>query len=452
MDKGNSLNMEEDNLCKISIELTSLRVEQGESIYGAIYLRVYKSFLSSMTTLKLHLKGSESVKWKEPSPRLLQTQESPTKHTDIDDDLSVSSKSSCPLNSSTQYKSFKDKIVLFENVEDFTEKLHCYNKREQINGNGELNITESNCMLIEGDYTFPFSFTLPDWIPGSFLYQTNLHSGKIVYYVEAKLKFNSNPEYNVHSDTPYTSKMTSRREFMVCQPSKHMLFNQNFTGENSLSTCCCSRGRCGIVANFVDQELKSTSAVGGGSSDYVSLSYKIDNSNCSLPLTSIYICFTQYITLMCRSSDARAVIHRCIAENRLPGLPAHQISSAQNIHTLELRDRYKQLGGNLHSQCLQPSVTGSLIYCNYEIALNSFFDGQMCRDQLTPELKIPLYILPIQYNSQEIDFQKGDLTPSLPQVATTQRFIVDTKGHHQNKSQTLNIETLDNKKSTISLK
>ncbi|OMJ94133.1 hypothetical protein SteCoe_2770 [Stentor coeruleus] len=128
--------------------------------------------------------------------------------------------------------------------------------------------------LKAGGYSLPFSFQLPEDIPGSFLYHVpqsfleQKRKASIKYFLQSKLL------------TSTKEKIKASSKITIFKPTKTILSNINFYKEAKLSTwCCVKKGICNIKAYIPQDTYNPTNCI--------SVIAEIDNSQSTLDIHNL---------------------------------------------------------------------------------------------------------------------------------------------------------------------
>ena len=169
--------------------------------------------------------------------------------------------------------------------------------------------------LLPGQYEFPFSFKLPDNIPGTF-HQTEHHlSASIAYTMEAFLE----------PADKHVPKLKYKNRFIVREPVREMVQSVNKATDTEVVCCCCkSYGHVGIKASFE----KNTYCP----SDEAHAIIQVDNSRCSKPMTDIKLELRQSITVKAQfRTEQRS--HEIVSRS-IPGVQAGQSTEPRQASIL----------------------------------------------------------------------------------------------------------------------
>lgn len=162
--------------------------------------------------------------------------------------------------------------------------------------------------LPPGQYEFPFSFRLPDGIPGTFHQQEYNLSASIYYKIEGFLE-------PADSSIP---KLKYKNLFTVREPVREAIQSVNKVTNTEVVCCgCCMRyGTVGISASFE----RNTYCP----SDEAKAIVQVDNKNCSKDVSSIALELRQVITVKAKSrTETRS---HSIVSNSVAGVKARQVA------------------------------------------------------------------------------------------------------------------------------
>lgn len=119
-----------------------------------------------------------------------------------------------------------------------------------------------------GQYTIPFSFLLPDHLPGSFSMVKKQFSAEISYKIKAEIMLKNNIKYK--ATVPYTIK----------QAITEQRFSVSYEKSTEVIRCrCVNKGICTIKAHL-DKNAYTPS-------ETAKITVEIDNSHCSVPIKAI---------------------------------------------------------------------------------------------------------------------------------------------------------------------
>ncbi len=244
----------------------------GDVVTGTVYLNIMEAF--ETRGLELTVKISESVQWWETEIKYETKQEH--------DEVTKQMKDVTHTNH-VKVEKFDTK-VLFENS--------C------------LIGTMMNNIFGFGQYSYPFQFTLPYHLPGSFEYYDDEVSANIKYEVKART-------LSWHGKS---FELETKGILVVRQSPKNVDYPTNLSDTKALSTWCFfSKGSSTLDVsypknNFVQDET-------------VQVLCHLNNTRCQLNTKCIKLQLFQRITLKTDKGfgNAHKFLSRCLAESRFDG-------------------------------------------------------------------------------------------------------------------------------------
>jgi hypothetical protein len=378
--------------CDMFLETENAYYTPGDTVTGNVYLDVKRSFPAYM--LELRIKGTEKVHWEESK---VQTQQSEPGQPMKDPNATTSSQPSEIVN-----LIFKDKRKIFDVYTPI------YNFADRF--------------INPGNYTFPFTFILSDYCPGTFYINHGFHKGKIRYSMAALLRSSAHDM----KDQKYKTHLVVR------QKPKQVIYNQTYTSEESPCVCCCSKGVSRIEGSF-----ERDAYVPG---ERANMLVKVDNTRCSLNISQIQCKLVQAISFRAQKGSM-SNINKTVAEENYDGVAAGQEIAQPKPLSLELVDKYQKYqkhDKDDYANTLQPSVYGTLINSAYTLYVKTIFEGCCMCCGPSPNLSMPLYIYapplpnwgkiqpppqwnPIMYEPQKILLPAGGMRASVhvPSVQVT---------------------------------
>jgi len=341
-------------------------------VKGSVYIQTYQTVDSG--GIDLVIKGTEKVKWEElkSGPQ--------------------------PAHDSKITEKIKEKNVIF----NFAAKL--------LQAAGRLN---------PGQYQFPFSFQLPDQIPGTFSIKYGGCEGRVKYSLKATLIS------GIRQDLRY------KTEFIVRQNPFMANNNATLNQEKAVCVCCLPKGRCRLECSFESDSYQP------GQEAYVKC--QADNRQCSLAIKNFNLSLIQRITFRTKLGKETAFT-RNIAQTEEPGILAGEMTPQAKLMRLKLEDPSAKVvseGKDSAGAVLQPSVQGNLLICRYEIAVRPIFDTACacCSDAPTVTLPLQIYapqlmtwiqapptdFRPVAFTMEQILLPLPSISMSvgLPQVSVT---------------------------------
>jgi hypothetical protein len=245
----------------------------GELVTGSIYLNIKEAF--ETRGLELEVKISESVKWFE-----------------------------------TEHKTEKVKeLDPVTNQEREVFKTHAITVEK-----GDYKILFQNSCVIGtmlnnvfgfGQYVYPFQFTLPQHLPGSFEYYDEEASASIKYQVKARAL----------SWQGKNNELESRGILVVRQSPQNFQYPPNLSDTKALTTWCFfSKGSATLNVSYPKNEFVQD--------ETVQVLCQLDNTRSQLNATCIKLQLFQRMTLRSElqmGGHGQKFLTRCLAENRFGG-------------------------------------------------------------------------------------------------------------------------------------
>eukprot|EP00824_Muranothrix_gubernata_P023442 TRINITY_DN627_c0_g2_i1.p1 TRINITY_DN627_c0_g2~~TRINITY_DN627_c0_g2_i1.p1 ORF type:complete len:442 (-),score=33.34 TRINITY_DN627_c0_g2_i1:36-1220(-) len=226
--------------------------------------------------------------------------------------------------------------------------------------------------IFPGQYQFPFSFNLPDWVPGTFFFEDPIHRAKVRYSLKVTL----------HSGMAETAKYKTK--LIVRQKPKNINTNQRVSNQANLCVCCVGKGSSRLEGWF-----ERDAYIPGESANAM---IAADNSQGELDISSFSIKLFQKINFRTGHGPVKA-LERIVAMQDYPGVPAGQ-KTTESL-SLQLRDMNP---GNVKYEfnefqgTLQPTVYGSLVECSYSLLIHPYFSGTCTCCSGRPLLHVPLFL------------------------------------------------------------
>ena len=312
----------------LAIQLETLSSFSGQEITGIIHVSV-KSFLDS-STLLLRFKGKEKTAWTE-------TRTETTRNADG------------TSNSRTVTDYYSGKFKIF----DFSRVIYSW-----------------PAGIRKGQFSLPFSFILPNNIPGSFHFSEGSTKADIIYNFQAVVLSSTNQK--IKGKTPICIKQITQN------------FNSNLTLTKSArmkTWCFFNKGSCDLSVSY-PQDTYSPSQI---ATFYV----EVDNSNSKLNISSISS--RLFYNLRIRDSNHRT---HFIKKDVINDSVNINISSGQRL----LQSSGVEINLNLPSKSSllsqMYSTTGRLIECMYTNEIRADVDGSCmcCGDR--PSIQTYMNIIP----------------------------------------------------------
>lgn len=246
----------------------------GDLVTGSVYLDIREAF--ETRGLELEVKITESVQWLE-----------------------------------TEYRQ-EIKREYDENIKDYKDVTHSVPVQVE---KGDSKILFQNSCIIStllnnifgfGQYAYPFQFTLPEHLPGSFEYYDNEVSANIKYEVIARTL----------SWQGRLNELESTGILVVRQSPQNFQYPTNLSDTKAITTWCFfSQGSSTLNIsypknNFVQDEI-------------VQVICQLNNTRCKLNASCIKLQLFQRITLRTEQtffgSRSHKFLSRCLAESRFEG-------------------------------------------------------------------------------------------------------------------------------------
>jgi len=289
-------------------------------VTGAVYLDVYRHI--TIYSVELRIKGTERVKWEE-------------------------------LKTSPQ-----------GDVNKITEKM---NDKQPIFNVSSL-LQHGTASLSPGQYQYPFSFQLPDQIPGTFEIKHHDYDGRIRYTLTVLLSCSSAAQ-----------PIKYKTELIVRQRPTVPNYNAPVTVEQDVCICFSSKGRCSMTCNFQSDTYQP--------GDTATLMTTVRNELCQADIKSFVVGLSQYVNFKTRTGKA-SDFSRTVAISTSPGIQRHSSNIGNPLSmSIELKESGSEAG-----KLVQPSVQGMLITCKYDLEVRPIFDVPCSLCSRTPVVTIPLYI------------------------------------------------------------
>lgn len=287
-------------------------------VNGAVYLDVYMPV--TIYNVELRLRGTERVKWEEQ------------KNNGAGDSNKIMEK-------------MKDKQTIFST----TSLLHAAAET-----------------LPPGQYQYPFSFQLPDQIPGSFEIKHGDYDGRIRYTLTAVL--------NCADRDP----VKYRTELVVRQRPTVANYNAPVSVDEEVCICCSNKGRCSVTCNFQsDTYQPGNTAI---------LMTTVDNSICTVDIKHFTVTLKQTVDFRTRNGRSMA-FSRDIRSSEFSGVASHTSTrSNPQLMSIQLEESFES------GKLIQPSVQGMMVTCNYQLQVKPVFDATCASCSNTPTITVPLFI------------------------------------------------------------
>ena len=200
----------------------------GEQISASAYLDV----LSNIHTSKMIIivKGKEIMKATQKT-YIKKSYDSDDNDYDSDDQETIS-----------QNKDKKRPSRYYEDDDDSKNSNSISKKVDEVNSIFKFKkviLISNNNILSKGKYTFPFEVTLPNNIPGSFLFVSKNTYAEIIYTIKIKLSGNDNYKKTI--------------PIIIRQKEKHFSYNRETEYNKQIGECCCDFGEVSMKLHLVDR-------------------------------------------------------------------------------------------------------------------------------------------------------------------------------------------------------
>ena len=309
----------------IGMQLENYHLMTGEEVQGTIYISLQQAIAPS--TLYLIFLGKEETRWVE------------------------SHKETYRIAGEKFTRSVTDEYKGHKKICNFKYPIH-----------------EFQNPIMPGDFSMPFTFKLPQNIPGSFEYSNGSTSAKIEYKFHAKLLSRENQNFKgkvlIHLKQPDYNRHSSVEASVVA----------------NLSTwCCLNKGTCKIHVDHASD--------GYTPSQTATLTVQVDNSLSKLNVTEI-LC-RLIMTIRIKNNDERVhflsstVLQESIKREIPPGDPI--LSKTDVDLSLNLAKVKEELDKRY-------TTNGQLIECTYHIEAGVDVDGTLMCCGNTPTVSIPILI------------------------------------------------------------
>eukprot|EP00826_Nyctotherus_ovalis_P042825 TRINITY_DN4469_c0_g1_i3.p1 TRINITY_DN4469_c0_g1~~TRINITY_DN4469_c0_g1_i3.p1 ORF type:complete len:486 (+),score=80.39 TRINITY_DN4469_c0_g1_i3:120-1577(+) len=227
--------------------------------------------------------------------------------------------------------------------------------------------------LAQGQYQFPFTFQLPDYIPGSFDAKRGDHEGRVKYSLIAML----------HAGMGDPVK--HRCELVVRQEPGVASYNAPVVEDRPVSICCKNLGRCKLKCWFQSDTYQP--------GQEAMLMCVADNTLCQTPIKSFQVRLNQTLSFTARGHNR--VFNHTVAQSQFPGI-AGGANNAGNPALMSLRLEEQSAE---KSTALQPNVHGQLVECKYSLEVAPVFDAACACCASVPSASLPLHIYGVALSS-----------------------------------------------------
>jgi len=241
------------------------------------------------------------------------------------------------------------------------------NKNKNEVFNSTVSLHSFNGTLNQGQYQFPFSFQLPDNIPGSFDIKHENHEGRVKYTLIGILYVGTSDPIK------YRSELIVRQQPLASDYSVPKVQDQH------VSICCKNHGRCVLKCKFQSDNYQP--------GQEAMLMCGIDNSSCSALIKHFEVSLTQRLSFT--GPGYNRTFDRIVVREQFPCVQG-RANKLDDPILMSLKLEEKE---NLLKKIpLQPNVHGQLVDCKYNLTVTPAFDAKCgcCAD--TPSVSLDLYI------------------------------------------------------------
>ncbi len=200
-------------------------------------------------------------------------------------------------------------------------------------------LLHEKCTLSEGNFVFPFQFTLDKNLPGSFSMARNRgghERGEVTYCIEAE----------VAKKGIFVPNLRHSQEIIICEPLRQLLCAVDTLKEAKVTyLCCIPKGRVSMSASI------DKNAYGPG--DVVQLRLIVDNSESQVDLERLSLRLMQSFTMRAGRDSTSGSACICMAHS--PAVP--QGERADRLISMPIPAR------------IEPSTSGRLIECEYRLTV-----------------------------------------------------------------------------------
>jgi len=240
-------------------------------------------------------------------------------------------------------------------------------------------------IIPRGQYSFPFSFLVPQGLPGSMYLCRNRAQGSIAYSMEAYLQPSN-------SNIP---KLGNSMPIIVREAVIQNIQTQQVKKQEKIKTCCCCDRGVVAFSTFFEKNAYAPTETARASAE-------IDNSQCKNKINDVVFSLEQSIVL--RAGAHSKVIRSVIKSQSLGGLEAGEswIGDKLKIASIELPPG--QEGSFQHFEDGQeikddpnaagkliPSSHGGIITSDFFLKMELRMDGCLCCQQY-PSATIPIQV------------------------------------------------------------
>lgn len=312
----------------ITIQCPKRQFISGEQVDGIIYLNILKSY--NGTNLVLNINGVEKSEWTE------RRGSGDNRHT----------------------------VHFGQKVDTLERDLPIYSFPDMI--------------ATPGQYAFPFSFILPNNLPGSVHYHHSDGSkGSIKYSIEAKLESNVKTMKSISFSAPVYIKELLHKAIKpeVMEKSENLL---------CCCFCCISRGR----TSFKYTTDKNAYMPG----ETVQVQIEVDNSQCKMDISRIKCQLTENATLVASNHYQKLFESVVVANESKKGIQAGEKVDAIYI---DLQLPHEKLTESTEGG-IAPTSSGKAIKMVYSIDIELTMDGCVCGQMPRSKLFVQIYSAYVQ--------------------------------------------------------
>eukprot|EP00357_Protocruzia_adherens_P036833 CAMPEP_0114982876 /NCGR_PEP_ID=MMETSP0216-20121206/6380_1 /TAXON_ID=223996 /ORGANISM="Protocruzia adherens, Strain Boccale" /LENGTH=442 /DNA_ID=CAMNT_0002344781 /DNA_START=126 /DNA_END=1454 /DNA_ORIENTATION=- len=303
----------------------------GDTLTGTIHMNLLKPYNANQ--LYLYIKGSEDTKWYER--------------------VKVYNHKTKEWTKKTKKRTASYGLIHF--------KVPIYNWEKS--------------RVYPGQYSFPFSFTLPTHLPGSFSYTSRLNdaSGDITYCLEGSLETNLPGAH---------AALTSRHQLKIRQKVDATAFKNNISTADQRSFYnfgLFSQGTCSLKCKFDKNAYTSF--------DKATVNVEVYNTANRLDIKEINIKLVQDIMLT--NNYGKRQIRNTVDSAKIAGVKSGKNSPTGGFSLqLPLKNYSEQTTTNGHS-----------IWCSYRLVVTAKPKGLFCWSK-QPSCELPLIVFPSEFKAE----------------------------------------------------
>ena len=344
----------------VYIQLNQDCLIPGDTLTGTIYINLIAPYPGSKLCLKM--KGTEYAHWVDTDTQTANGQTSTTSVTR------------------------RGRRVIIENIIDV------YN-------------WPNGTDLPPGQFSFPFSFRVPDGIPGSFFLHHGQTIGEIRYRLEAFLKPTQRKD----------AKIKHKVDILVREPVKGQIEATCLTLNKPITTWCCIKQGSVKVKTSFGKNIYAPS-------EEVKILAEVDNSECKLNIKDVVFQLNQTVVLRANSHAKR--LNYCIRDVSLGGIGAGQtclgdqqkcasmvLPPGQSGAAKTLKNNPKEKSPD-PSKVITPSTHGDLIKSDFHLKVKCRMAGCTCCSH-SPATDLPIQIYAPLRPRQSAPIPPADWNPSV---------------------------------------